>query len=57
MGAFEFNEDATSIRKSEKVKRLKGESYNLAGQRVLDGQSYKGIIIESSKKTLNTLKR
>ena len=57
MGAFEFDEDATSIGKGEKVERLKGESYNLAGQRVLDSQSYKGIIIESNKKTLRTIKR
>ena len=57
MGAFEFDEDATGIGKGEEVKRLKGESYNLAGQRVPDSQSYKGIIIENNKKTLNTLKR
>ena len=56
-GAFEFDEDATGIGKGEEVKRLKGESYNLAGQRVPDSQSYKGIIIENNKKTLNTLKR
>ena len=57
IGAFEFDEDATGIGKGEEVKRLKGESYNLAGQRVPDSQSYKGIIIENNKKTLNTLKR
>ena len=53
MGAFEFDLDATGIEKDEKAKRLEGEKYNLAGQRIAGGQSSRGIVIENGKKKLN----
>ncbi len=53
MGAFEFDLDATGIEKGEKAKRLEGEKYNLAGQRIAGGQSPRGIVIENRKKILN----
>ena len=52
MGAFEFDMDATHIAKGEKLNLRKSENYNLAGQRVPESQSYKGIIIENNKKKL-----
>ena len=40
-------------KKGEKAKRLEGEKYNLAGQRIAGGQSPRGIVIENGKKKLN----